>query len=403
MGSFKHALLRNAEEEMPYFYFICASLAIGAKTYTKMQSIFGSPREFYEAGFSKWESSGLFTKKQLESLHGHYTNTDPKRSYENMKQKNIRLIPIEAPEFPERLRNIPEPPKGLFVKGKLPDCRAPLVSVIGARECSLYGTEVARKLGEALAYAKIPLVSGMARGIDSLSQIAAVNVGGYSLAVLGGGVDIVYPRESINLYRMLESRGAIVSEYPPGQSPEPQFFALRNRLISGLSDAICVVEARLKSGTMITVDAALEQGREVYVVPGRLSDMASRGCHELIKQGAGIITDIDEFVEDIKAAYDSYSVCEKHENTGNLKDVFNKLSKLDLNEKELLRQLSAESFTVDELANICRLDTASVISGCLELTKAGLCVNMGAGRFRINTLGIEIKNCMEAQQTDEVL
>lgn len=221
------------------------------------------------------------------------------------QKEEIRILGRQDREYPERLREIPNPPKELYVLGRLPEEHIPTVAVIGARDCSEYGRYVASGLGAALGSSGIQVVSGMARGIDGIGQEAALDAGGSSFAVLGCGVDICYPAGNRRLYEKLKQRGGILSEYPPGTPPVPGHFPPRNRIVSGLSDAVVVVEAREKSGTLITVDMALEQGREVFVVPGRVTDPLSSGCNRLLKLGAGFFLDQREFMEELK------QICEK--------------------------------------------------------------------------------------------
>lgn len=213
--------------------------------------------------------------------------------------EQIKHYKKEDPEYPERLKNISGAPKNLYVLGRLPEEKRLCVAVIGARDCSEYGKYVARELGAVLGKSGISVVSGMARGIDGISQEAALNVGGSSFAVLGCGVDICYPEANRQLYERLKVCGGIISEYPPGSPALACHFPPRNRIVSGLADVVVVIEARIKSGTLITVDMALEQGREVYVVPGRVTDRLSDGCNSLIKQGAGILLSPEEFLKEL--------------------------------------------------------------------------------------------------------
>ena len=206
-------------------------------------------------------------------------------------------------EYPRRLLEIPQAPKQLYVRGKLPEEGVPSVAVIGARDCSYYGQEVAKRLGRLFGENGIQVISGMARGIDGIGQQAAVQAGGSSFAVLGCGADICYPRQNQDLYDRLCKQGGVISEYEWGTPPRAGYFPPRNRIVSGLADAVIVVEARKKSGTLITVDMALEQGKEVYAVPGRLVDDLSSGCNYLIKNGAGILLDMEEFMEELWKQY----------------------------------------------------------------------------------------------------
>lgn len=217
------------------------------------------------------------------------------------KQKGIDFIPFTSSEYPERLRYIPDPPFCLYVKGKLPDEQKPAVAIIGARACSEYGKMVAAMFGKRLGGMGIQIISGMARGVDGIAQRGALDVGGETFAVLGCGVDICYPPENVSLYRDIPMHGGIMSEYPPGMEAQSSLFPQRNRIISGLADLLLVVEARKRSGTYITVTQALEQGKEVYVVPGRITDALSEGCNYLITQGAGAAISPESIIEELKS------------------------------------------------------------------------------------------------------
>lgn len=214
-----------------------------------------------------------------------------------------RKILLTDRGYPRRLLEIPQAPKQLYVRGRLPEEGVPSVAIIGARDCSYYGQEVAKRLGRLFGENGIQVISGMARGIDGIGQQAALQAGGSSFAVLGCGADICYPRQNQDLYDRLCKQGGVISEYEWGTPPRAGNFPPRNRIVSGLADAVIVVEARKKSGTLITVDMALEQGKEVYAVPGRLVDDLSSGCNYLIKNGAGILLDMEEFMEELWKQY----------------------------------------------------------------------------------------------------
>ena len=212
-------------------------------------------------------------------------------------EAGIRMVERGERDYPARLLEIPDPPERLYVLGRLPEEKVPSVAIIGARECSEYGSYVAARLGECMGRNGIQVISGMARGIDGIGQTAALDVGGSSFAVLGSGVDVCYPARNRRLYERLRERGGVLSEYPPGTPALSRNFPPRNRIVSGLADAVVVVEAREKSGTLITVDMALEQGKEVYAVPGRVTDALSSGCNRLVKLGAAMLLDPEELAE----------------------------------------------------------------------------------------------------------
>lgn len=225
--------------------------------------------------------------------------TSQKISTKTSREDEISFITPFDENYPEKLRNIPDAPAGLYVRGRLPVESEITVAVIGARDCSDYGRYVAEGLGTFFGKNGVTVVSGMARGIDGISQWAALEAGGTSVGVLGCGADICYPAKNRALFDRLVEEGTILTEYPPGMPPKAMNFPARNRIVSGLADAVVVVEARARSGTLITVDMALEQGREVFVVPGRITDRLSDGCNRLIKQGAEILLSPEELLAEL--------------------------------------------------------------------------------------------------------
>lgn len=222
---------------------------------------------------------------------------DFEKEAEKLKTQGISFISACSDEFPERLRHIPDPPFAIYVKGSLPNPEIPSVSIVGARMCSDYGRFMSREFGKGLALAGVQVISGMARGVDGISQKAAIEAGGSSFGILGCGVDICYPEENRDVYSRICANGGLISEYHPGTEPKPNLFPMRNRIISALADIVLVVEARQKSGTQITVDQALEQGKEVLAVPGRVTDRLSDGCNFLISQGAGVALSVGDVLD----------------------------------------------------------------------------------------------------------
>jgi DNA processing protein len=209
------------------------------------------------------------------------------------------LLPITDPRYPERLRHIPDPPVVLWVTGAADALQGALVAVIGSRYPTSAGLMVARHLSTELARAGLTVVSGLARGIDAAAHQGALDAGGRTVAVLGNGLDIVYPSENRRLAAGVRGAGAMVTEFPPGTPPHARHFPLRNRIISGLSQAVVVVEASERSGTLITARAALDQGRDVLAVPGSVLSGRYRGCHALIKDGARLVETVDDILEEL--------------------------------------------------------------------------------------------------------
>lgn len=283
-------------EQQPYAYWLALLKGIGTDIKLQMEAYAGSPKSVYQ--MSRKELRWFLTAKKAELFLKKKEEDCPHELWEKRQQGSVGFYPYCHPEYPSLLRQIPDPPYALYVEGRLPAKDRPAVAVIGARNCSTYGMYLAEQCGRELAQLGVSVISGMASGIDGMSQRAALEAGGDSYGVLGCGPDICYPEEHRLLYGKLKERGGIISELLPGTPPHPGHFPRRNRIISGLSHLVLIIEAREKSGTLITADLALEQGRDVYVVPGRITDPLSRGCNRLLKQGAGLMTGIREMLEE---------------------------------------------------------------------------------------------------------
>lgn len=288
-------------KECAYGYFWESIPGIGIKTIESLYAEYGSYEEMYHAH----KDAGL-KGAQRDAFCRQKEKWDVKEEYNGLLYNKIWCIPLFLSGFPDKLKELHRPPSALFVKGKLPDGNEPAVAVVGARNCSPYGKMMAKEIGKILAQNKIQVISGLARGIDGISQRAAMENGGASFGVMGCGADICYPQDNRFIYEQLSEGsygGGIISEFMPGTKPLSSHFPMRNRIISGLSDVLVVVEAKERSGTFITVSDALEQGRDVYAVPGRLSDPLSYGCNRLIEEGAFLMYDLDRFVENLLERY----------------------------------------------------------------------------------------------------
>lgn len=257
----------------------------------------GSGAAVYEA--SEKQLRTVLNEKQFTGFKEFAASFPVEENYRRLREKGINLVSRFEEAYPRRLKKLQNPPILLYYMGALPREEKTALAIIGARECSHYGSSMAKAFGEQMAKAGISVISGMARGIDGISQEAALEAGGDTYGVLGCGVDICYPASNRRLYLELQKKGGILSPYPPGTQPGKRLFPYRNRIVAGLSDGVLVVEARQKSGTWITVDMALEQGKDVYAVPGRLTDRLSDGCNLLIRQGAGIALTPEDVVREL--------------------------------------------------------------------------------------------------------
>lgn len=277
------------------WYEMCTVQGVGCLTIKKLIEYAGSLEEAVELTTEEVRESHICSAKMLTGWNeARQQRKRLRQEFERLGERGISFFSIENDMYPEKLRAFQDAPMGLWLKGRLPEVDKPCAAIIGSRGCTSYGLELAREIGGKLAGIGVNVISGMAIGIDAAGQWGALCAGGYSLGVLGSGVDICYPRDNIDLYETLIGQGGLLSENAPGTPGLAQFFRLRNRLISGMSDCVIVVEAREKSGTQITVSCALDQGREVFCVPGRMTDPLSRGCNQMISQGARILYDFSE-------------------------------------------------------------------------------------------------------------
>ncbi len=225
---------------------------------------------------------------------------DLAREEDRLAKARAEFIPTRDPRYPAALREIHDPPIGLYQKGSYSWDR-PGVAIVGSRRTTLYGQSVAKRFAGELARAGFCVISGLARGIDTAAHEGALEAGGATAAVLGTGIDIVYPPENLDLYRRVEAGGAIVSEFPFGRRADRQSFAMRNRIVSGLCTAVVVVESDVDGGSMITAKFAGEQGRPLFAVPGRIDQPTSAGCHQLIRDGATLCTSVDDILAELQS------------------------------------------------------------------------------------------------------
>ncbi len=287
------------ETDILYAYWLANISGIGAKTIHQLYKYCGSAKSIYEMSATELSRLYKITDEAAMRISRSKKEWDLYGRWEKLLSRGIGFVSLEQTNYPKRLRHLYDPPFGLYYIGELPQDDVPSVGVVGARDCSAYGKKMALEISRCLGANGVNVISGLARGIDGFSHQGALNGKGKTFAILGCGVNIVYPPEHAQLYERITENGGILSEYPPDMAPLPGFFPMRNRIIAGLSDAVIVVEAKKKSGSLITADSALEQGKDVYAVPGRINDPLSLGCNHLIRQGAGILLSPDEVVGEL--------------------------------------------------------------------------------------------------------
>ncbi len=288
------------------------------------------------------------------------------------QRAGIRPLAWDAPDYPPALRTIPDPPLVLWAKGAAIDWARPAVAVVGARAASSLSREIARDLGEGLARGGVTVVSGLARGCDGAAHQGALAAAGLTLAVLGSGADITYPPEHEALAREIALTGALVSEFAPGTPPLPHHFPLRNRIIAGLSLAVVVIEAHERSGSLITAACAIEQGRDVMVVPGPVRSGRNRGAHALLKDGAALVESAADVLAELGIA------AAQHGGTAARTPAPLRSSTAAL----ILAALDPdEGLDLDDLQGATGLDVMALTRHLTELELAGLAVRQPGGRF----------------------
>jgi DNA processing protein len=263
-----------------------------------LDALGGDPAAIFSTPASKLEAVKGVGPAISSTITGWRNHFDLEREKARMAESRVDFITKDDAAYPRLLKEISDPPIGLYRKGKY-SFGHPCIAIVGSRRTTLYGQSVAKKFGADLARLGFCIVSGLARGVDTAAHEGALSVGGATAAVMGCGIDIVYPPENLGLYRQIEERGAILSEFPFGRRADRQTFPMRNRVVAGVCDATVVVETDVNGGSMITARFAGEQGRLLFAVPGRIDQATSQGCHQLIRDGATLLTSVDDILNEL--------------------------------------------------------------------------------------------------------
>ena len=348
-----------------YWLWLCNINDIWNGTIRRLLSIVDSPRCLFELSANEVKELCDELKIEERICNNIVYSRDIEKIYNYkvyLNKKNISFFSVEHTCFPYKLKKLSDCPYGIYFKGNVLELNKPAVAVVGARNCSNYGMELSYKIGFELSANGINVISGLARGIDSQSHKGAIDANGITYAVMGCGVDICYPKDNIDLYENIKINGGIISDYPCGTKPLGWRFPLRNRIISGLADKIIIVEAKEKSGSLITVDYALEQGKDIYAVPGRVEDLLSKGTNRLIKEGAGLIYSIETLVEDLELQVNTNTKKIKNKNIVLEKDLETLYSCLDLfpkNVEQLIHETGRDC--VEIFRDLIRLEMMGLI------------------------------------------
>jgi DNA processing protein len=326
---------------------------IGPVRFRRLIDHFGDPQTAWQASLADLAAAGL-DRRSIENLEQVRRGAQLDAALRAIDQTGAQVLTWDDEGYPRNLRDIPQPPPVLFVRGTLTPGDEWAVAMVGTRRASAYGKEAARELAAGLAANGVTVVSGLARGIDEVAHQAALEAGGRTIAVLGSGVDVIYPAENRGLAKAIVQAGAVVSDYPMGTAPEGTNFPPRNRIISGLSKGVIVVEAGEVSGALITTDFAAEQGRDVFAVPGSIRAPTARGTNRLIQQGAKLVTSVGDVLEELNM------VMVSEQRTARA------VLPADETEAKLLACLSAEPAHIDDVGAQAGLPISQV-SGALAL------------------------------------
>ena len=353
---------------------------IGAVTVANGVAALGSAVAFFKAGPSTLREVKGISRNSAEALSTAFHLAEWKREIEIAEKHNTKLITFVDPEYPALLKTIHNPPLVLYVTGDPHALSLPGVGIVGTRAPTPYGRTNAATFASALARAGYAIVSGLARGIDTEAHRATLSSHGITTAVLGSALDRFYPEENRELaHEIVDSGGAVISEYPFGRSGDKQTFPFRNRIISGLSQGVLVVEAGVASGTMITADHALEQGRSVMAIPGRIDTPASSGCHKLIQDGARLVTAPEDVLDELSTLRFNESPSIPKSSPGRLRPTI----RLDDDETLILSTLQNGAMTLDELVDATNIPSRKLILHITSLEMKSLVDRPAPDRVRL--------------------
>ena len=325
---------------------------------------FGSPESIFRASLSELMEVEGVRREVAERIAGRKYTSSPARLLKSVEKLGVRIIACTDQEYPAGLREIHDPPMLLYVKGNEIPRNLTFIALVGSRNPTAYGLKASEMIGQGLARRGLGVVSGMARGIDSAAHWGCMQGRGFTIAVMGTGIDIVYPGSNAKLHEKIVEKGAVISEFPLGTPPEPKNFPIRNRVISGLSKAVVVVEATLKSGSLITASLALEQGREVLAVPGSVNSFKSTGCHFLIKQGARLVENADDIMDELGLNYEHVPKSDSFTQAP--------VPPLEEDEKRVYGMIGDYPLHIDEIARECNLEPGKASSILMKMELKGI-------------------------------
>ncbi len=357
---------------------------IGPIRVQRLLKRFKQPQDILTASARDLTSVSGFGSEMANLITHWQDHIDLAEEHRRIADHGIDLITLDSEDYPPSLREIHDPPFLLFVKGKLLETDRHAVAVVGARRCTHYGTEAARKISFQLAYSGLTIISGLARGIDTAAHEAALAAKGRTIAVLGSGIGNIYPPENAALAEKIAQSGAVISEFPVLYVPDKQSFPLRNRIVSGMSFGILVAEAPARSGSLITANQALDQGRNVYAVPGPIDRPTSVGCNRLIQQGATLVTDANDILEEREMLFPVENNASNASTCSLFPDETESHSltaKLDDTEKTVYEALESSETQIDIITQRTKLPSATVSATLLRLEMKRLVKQLPGKQF----------------------
>jgi DNA processing protein len=332
---------------------------IGHKRFSLLQSYFGDLGIAWHASADELRSAGI-DAKSVETVLSYRTRISLDNEMEKIERYKVKVVMLDDPDYPPRLKETYEPPPLLYVRGTIIPEDEWAIAVVGTRRVSVYGRQVAEEITADLARHKITIVSGLAKGVDSIAHRIALEAGGRTIAVAGCGVDMVYPSDNVSLARKIIENGALVSEFPLGTKPKAEHFPQRNRIMSGMSLGVLLIEAGEKSGAMITAHWAEEQDREIFAVPGSIFSNYSKGTNKIIQEGAKLVRNCSDILEELNLSVTTRQM--------EIKEVVPTTD----TEEQVLRCLTEDAVHIDELCRSCGLPVAAVSSTLAMLELKGL-------------------------------
>lgn len=367
--------LAEDEEGLLFWLALNRIEGLGCASAKKLVEHFGAPKGAFAASERELGEIAGLDQRVFRGLLTFSDWANVKRELSKLGDARVALVPLTDAAYPPRLRQIPDPPPFLYVKGGIRTQDQAAVAVVGTRSASPYGLKIARELCRGLGSLGFTIVSGLARGIDGEAHKTTLDAGARTLAVLGSGVDVIYPGEHTELYQRISGAGAILSELPMGTRPLAHHFPARNRIISGLSLGVVVVEATEKSGSLITARLAMDQGREVFAVPGQAGASRSRGTHRLIREGAKLVETIEDILEEIAPQLRSSGRSPGQDRRENLP------AELGAEAGKLLDLIQLAPLQIDELIDATGLSSARVSEILLNLEIGGFVRQLPGKRF----------------------